>query len=84
MGVLTVRTDESEDNLIEEVKKKYNISTGTKALIFTAQKCLQLEKELAELKNDKRKLQQEVNDYRSASLDLLSGLSRLGKLTNKT
>lgn len=82
MSVLTVRASESEEKLIEEIKKKYEIPVATKALLFAAQKCLALEKEVAELKQERQRLSQKVADYRSASLDVLSGLSQLTKLTS--
>jgi hypothetical protein len=82
MSVLTVRASESEEKLIEEIKKKYEIPVATKALLFAAQKCLALEKEVAELKQERQRLSQKVTDYRSASLDVLSGLSQLTKLTS--
>ena len=82
MSVLTVRTTESDDQLIEEIKKKYDIPVATKALLFAAQKCLALEKEVAELKQERQQLRQKTADYRSASLDILSGLAQLTKLTS--
>lgn len=81
MGVLTVRSTETEDELIEEIKKKYGITVNTKALLYAAQKCMQLEKEVADLKRDKANLQVQVRDYRQGSLDLLSGIAQLTKLT---
>lgn len=82
MSVLTLRTTETDDLLIEELKKKYDIPVATKALLFAAQKCLALEKEVAELKQERQQLRQKNSDYRAASLDILSGLSRLTKLTD--
>lgn len=82
MSVLTVRATESEDQLIEELKKKYDIPVATKALLHAAQKCLALEKECAELKQERQQLKKKVADYKSASLDILSGLSQLTKLTS--
>src|ERR1700744_6635290 len=64
MGVLTVRSTETEDELIEEIKKKYSITVNTKALLYAAQRCMQLEKENAELKRDRANLQAQVSDYR--------------------
>lgn len=82
MSVLTLRATESDDLLIEELKKKYDIPVATKALLFAAQKCLALEKEVAELKQERQQLRQKVSDYRSASLDILSALLQITKLTS--
>jgi hypothetical protein len=82
MSVLTLRATETDDLLIEELKKKYDIPVATKALLFAAQKCLALEKEVAELKQERQQLRQKVSDYRAASLDILSGLSQITKLTS--
>jgi len=40
MSVLTVRATETDDLLIEELKKKYDIPVATKALLFAAQNAL--------------------------------------------
>ncbi|MEN0053562.1 MAG: hypothetical protein AAGC65_07825 [Mucilaginibacter sp.] len=82
MGVLTVRLTEIEEQLIDEIKKKYNINVNTKALLYAALKCMSLEKEVAELKRDKAALQAQVRDYRQGTLDLFSGLEQLKRLTN--
>ncbi|RYX87503.1 hypothetical protein EON73_01235 [bacterium] len=84
MVVLTVRTDELDDSLIDKVKQRYGVSTSAKALISVVRNCLNSEIELAELKNEKLKLQHQVQDYQSANLDLSKGLSHLTKLTNNT
>lgn len=81
MSQLTIRPSDSEDKLIEELKKKYNIPVATRALLYAAKKCLDLEKEVQELKQDRQRLSEKVADYKSASLDVLSGLSQLTKLT---
>jgi hypothetical protein len=49
MSVLTLRGTESDDLLIEELKKKYDIPVATKALLFAAQKCLDWKRRLQNL-----------------------------------
>nr|WP_181718604.1 hypothetical protein [Pedobacter sp.] len=82
MGVLTVRMSEIDEQVIEKVKKKYQITTSTKALLHTLHIALKLEKDLEELRSEKRQLQNKLASYREHSLDILSGISGLQKLTD--
>jgi hypothetical protein len=81
MGVLTIPLNETEEKTVSAVMLNYNIATKTGAMRHASSIILKLEKELEELRRDKKNLEIKVADYRRSSLDLLSGISGLCKLT---
>lgn len=82
MGTLTVKLTDRDEGVIDLVKIKHHIGTKTKALLFCLHNQTKLENEIEQLRQERCELLTKLANYREHSLELLSGISGLQKLTN--
>ncbi|WP_367868293.1 hypothetical protein [Pedobacter sp. WC2423] len=82
MGILTVKLNERDEGVVGLVKLKHHIGTKTKALLFCLHNQAQLESEIEKLQQERNELLTKIAHYHEHSLELLSGISGLQRLTN--
>ncbi|MGY0034572.1 hypothetical protein [Pedobacter sp. NJ-S-72] len=82
MGTLTVKLTDNDEGVVDLVKLKHHISTKTKALLFCLHNQAKLENEIEQLQQELDELLTKLAHYRGHSLELLSGISGLQRLTN--
>jgi len=82
MGTLTVKLKDQDEGVIAQVKKEHQIRTKTKALLFCLHNYAKLQNEIEQLQAERNELLVKVAHYREHSIELLSGISGLQKLTN--
>jgi hypothetical protein len=82
MGTLTVKLTDRDEDVVGLVKLKHHINTKTKALLFCLHNQTELENEIEHLQQERNELLTKIAHYREHSLELLSGISGLQRLTN--
>ncbi|SHO54488.1 hypothetical protein [Vibrio quintilis] len=83
MGTLTIRTNEQQDQIIEDIKAYYDEAAGTKAVLKAANDVPQMHNEIERLKKELLMARQQIREYESATFSVLSGLDSLRMLSEK-